>query len=147
MNARSSSVVWRLTRNSQSPAALLQSWSPRTACGRSFGSTSRRWEQKGDAKQSFQGQLYESTAQRLHRERADEARYIKAQEENNPKLGQRTLLLSLSKCESRSKLLLFLTSSRPPLCRWSLLLSWLDATQKTAYHFHHASRSGPASRT
>ena len=60
---------------------------------RGFQNSRTRFEEK-EEKPSFRGQLYESTAQRLQRERANEARYIDAQAARNPKLGQRTFLIS-----------------------------------------------------
>ena len=78
------------TKLSQSPAL-------RAISARTFHSTGCRFEEKrkeeptGSA--SFRGQLYESTSDRLKRERESEARYIQAQRQR--KAEPRTLALSV----------------------------------------------------
>ncbi|OAP64470.1 glycolate oxidase, subunit GlcD [Fonsecaea erecta] len=63
---------------------------------RSFHSSPARLEDKGDAKEnlSFRGQLYQSTADRLKRERASEAQYIRAASARGGGAGGKTLSLS-----------------------------------------------------
>lgn len=53
-------------------------------------------QKEAEEKPSFRGQLYESTADRLSRERADQARYIKESDARNPNQG-RTLGTSIGK--------------------------------------------------
>ena len=71
---------------------------------RTFHSSPIRSEEKGkDTSQdnlSFRGQLYQSTAERLKRERASEEKYIKAQAGRGEGSGSRSLTLSFSMCFS-----------------------------------------------
>jgi D-lactate dehydrogenase (cytochrome) len=76
----------------------IEKTQPRQLCGtRSFcNSSSRLQEKEEEGKPSFRGQLYESTADRLQRERADQARYIKQTDARNPNEGK-TLATSFGK--------------------------------------------------
>ncbi|EXJ83697.1 D-lactate dehydrogenase (cytochrome) [Capronia coronata CBS 617.96] len=79
---------------SQSRASLLQ----QAYAARKFHNSTRRWQEKSKDTEkesiSFRGQLYESTADRLKRERASEARYIQATRVRRAAEG-RTLALSV----------------------------------------------------
>ncbi|KEF56714.1 D-lactate dehydrogenase (cytochrome) [Exophiala aquamarina CBS 119918] len=75
----------------------LEKHQPQQLCGvRSFYNSTPRLQGKEEeeGKPSFRGQLYESTADRLARERADQARYIKESDARKPNEG-RTLATSL----------------------------------------------------
>lgn len=90
--------VFRLRLAASNILRSIERSQPRQLCGtRSFHNSSARLQEKGDeGKPSFRGQLYESTADRLQRERADQARYIKESESRKPNEG-RTLAISFGK--------------------------------------------------
>lgn len=83
------SLIRSIERSKPSP--ILQAVPVRT-----FHCTGLKYEEKGKdepkGSASFRGQLYESTSDRLKREREAEARYIKAQRERGRE--PRTLALS-----------------------------------------------------
>ena len=89
-------MFWRAARISHGQNRLLQLPSIQPTATRTFRSSALRFDQKEEGKPSFQGQLYESTTRRLHREREDEARFAQAQEARHPRFGQRTMFLSFS---------------------------------------------------
>lgn len=72
------SAVRGLQPQPQSQSSILQ----QTFGARKFHNSTTRWQEKSKDSEkdslSFRGQLYESTADRLKRERANEARYIQA---------------------------------------------------------------------
>src|SRR5947207_6078374 len=93
-----------------------------------------------EEKLSFRGQLYESTAQRLARERAEEARYAAAR---NAQGNSTSRLFATTFCMRASLLLpeLALTSvySHPWRLRCQLLLRPVGA-QRTPHIVHHTAR-------
>lgn len=82
------------------PSRRLPRWETRSFHGSAIKSQEKGKANEKDAEKgnlSFQGQLYQSTAERLKREKAAEAIYIKAQERQGPSAPGRTLGLSFSK--------------------------------------------------
>ncbi|KIY02416.1 uncharacterized protein Z520_02554 [Fonsecaea multimorphosa CBS 102226] len=91
--ARLSRPVGSLLRCAERERSCFAPWA-----ARSFHNSHTKLEEqsKGDAKEnlSFRGQLYQSTADRLKRERASEEQYIKAASSRGGGAGGRTLSLS-----------------------------------------------------
>ncbi|KIW43773.1 glycolate oxidase, subunit GlcD [Exophiala oligosperma] len=83
------SVLRCIETQSQCRTSILQS----VPAVRSFHSSTRTFDKQEEASRSFRGQLYESTSDRLKRERQEQAQYIKASSER--KGEPRTLALSV----------------------------------------------------
>ena len=83
---RPAAYSWLIPKHLIRPGQLDIARSSVQGYRRSFHQTPRRREDQ-DEKRSFRGQLYESTAQRLERERLEDEKYIKiraARQGNGP---------------------------------------------------------------
>ena len=116
-------------------ANLRAPWSPETCTPHPRHlSTSRP---RSDDKLSFRGQLYESTAQRLARERADEARFAAARstQGNTPLRLFATTFGSSLQLSARALTLNLDSYSR---CVRGFLSFWYSSAKRVAYHVHHS---------
>ena len=128
---------------------ILRISQPPSQCRRFHSSPLRKEE-----KLSFRGQLYESTAQRLARERAEEARFAEARNAaGNSTLRLFATTFGMQGPHSwpsrlgvpRNRQLISLSSHSRRL-RDKLLLRH-PRTKRTPHNFHHTSRCGPAAKT
>ena len=100
---------------------------------RAFRLTALQFQEK----LSFQGQLYQSTAQRLARERADEDRFIKAQEATERRGTLMTFAYSVGLRVLTIGRIYMLTTNSFIYSRRRLLLSWIEETQGTTLYLHN----------
>lgn len=109
---------------------------------RTFHTSPQRREEQGKESRSFRGQLYESTADRLKREREEQTQYIKAsgQRRREP----RTLALSLGKYFQREEMIPADRHSHS-VCGRCCILARHQGRESTRRHVHHSFVSSASS--
>jgi hypothetical protein len=70
-------------------------WARAFHISRSFRAEKDKKDKKPDFKDSFQGQLYGSTARRLQHERSEEARYAREMAKRNPQPVMKGIVLTI----------------------------------------------------
>lgn len=123
-------------RPSTSGKQLRQACSPLLRQRRTFRTTVPFKQEE----RSFKGQLYESTSQRLQRERAEQARFAKERGESK---GGRNAAITFGKLSSIHDVEHRLMACSRLLLILNMLLSWDPPTSRSGYNVYYPSRGGP----
>lgn len=134
------SVLRCIETQSQCRTSILQS----VPAVRSFHSSTRTFDKQEEASRSFRGQLYESTSDRLKRERQEQAQYIKASSER--KGEPRTLALSVGMFAIWTSSIHTDLGSHFVCCRRRILAGF-ERRKDPRHHLNHTSRSSTTSST